>query len=94
MFVRTAPQQTRHIDGYLVQTASRDAIEYIDDKRRASIYVEFAEGPVGTMAALYAQTLRVTYPDGHQGPGANERELILSRISEGLRFLGTIPEFV
>jgi hypothetical protein len=41
MFTKLAPQKVKHSDGYLVQVANRQCVEYVEPHRKAMIEVDF-----------------------------------------------------
>lgn len=90
MLIKLAPQKVENDDlGYLVQVADRYHIEYIEKDKRAIIDVDF--GPV---VGIYRDSLvHWITPVGTCAMSEDEINIVLSRISEALQFMGNQTEF-
>lgn len=80
-WTRTAQQESRHSDGYVVGNAGRDTVEYLDGDRRALIGIDR-----GTESSrLYTDSLVWVQDDGTEVPvEPSERATVVDRIVEGL----------
>lgn len=89
-FERLAPQKVLSIElGYIVQSADRSHIEYVESTRSALVEVE--HGPV---VAIYRDSLtHWKSEDGAIEMSLDERETVLSRINLGLHAMGCECEF-
>lgn len=89
-FACLAPQKVRNVEfGYIIQSADRHHVEYVESTRSALVEVE--HGPV---TAIYRDSL--THWKSEEGAieiSLDERETVLSRIKLGLRAMGCECEF-
>jgi hypothetical protein len=89
MLVKLAPQKViENAMGYIVQVEDRYHVEYLEHDKHAIIEVDF--GPV---VGIYPDTLTnwIT-SSGLFEITEDEKKLILSRVSEALRFMGCQTE--
>jgi hypothetical protein len=74
MFTRLAPQKVKHSDGYVVQVANRECVEYIEPHRKAMIEVGF-----GNSVGVYIETLNGWLSDAGISPmSPSDREHVIS----------------
>ncbi len=74
--------------GYTVQIVDRYHVEYLEAERRALVEVDF--GPV---IGVYGSTLTTwVAPYGDRQMSEGERNSVLSRIVEALKFMGSEVE--
>jgi hypothetical protein len=84
MFVRSAPQQARHSDGYIIQVGDRYSVQYVHGAITAEMAVDFA-----ARTGIFPETLAVRNLDGGLVASTQkQREAIIARIKSGLNFLG------
>lgn len=88
-WIRSAPQEASHTDGYSVGPSDRFHVEYVEGGRRALVDAEFG----GPTVALYAKTLHWE-DDAGLALRAEERATILGRIADGLRVIDATPEII
>jgi hypothetical protein len=88
MFTKLAPQKVRHSNGYVVQVANRESVEYLEAGRRAVVGVDFA-----ATVGVYAKTLKewIT-PEGKMEMTDLDQAEILRRIVAGLEAMGSTVE--
>jgi hypothetical protein len=86
MLTKLTPQKVQSSSGYIVQVADRFFVEYIENEKKAKVEVDFA--PV---VGIYESSLS-TWEDG--SPLSKKKEkIILNRIAEALKFMGSKVEF-
>jgi hypothetical protein len=88
-FVRLAPSVVQHTDGYKVYVPDRLHVVCEEHDRVAQAEVTFGIGS----AAVDTRSLEWIAPEQAE-PTPDEAELILVRISEGLRTLGDRTDLV
>ena len=84
MFKLLSPQRAANSDGFIVQVASREAVEYIEGAEHYRVEVDF-----GQSVGVYERTLK--FIDGRHLP-QDRAELIIGRIVEGLHAMGCETE--
>lgn len=88
MFKKITPQKVESSDGYVVQVANRNHVEYLENARKADVEVDF-----GITVGVYSETLRGWLDVSGQSPiTASEKRVILSRIVAGLEAMGSKVE--
>src|SRR5260370_21780411 len=76
----------KHSDGYLVQVANRQCVEYVEPHRKAMIEVDF-----GNSVGVYIETLNGWLSEAGVSPmSATDRERVISGIVVGLEAMGTV----
>lgn len=83
MFTKLTPQKVQHSSGYIVQTGSRESLQYINGNVLAEIKAEF-----GDVTTLYQKSIRIQKGGTEFLPSIEDQELILKRITDALGFLG------
>jgi hypothetical protein len=78
-----SPQWVRHDSGYAVSVQDRETVSYIDQSTRAVIGVDF-----GQVVLVYGGSLRYIAP----GPERTSKEVVVTRILDGLRAMGSSVE--
>jgi len=81
MFTKLTPQRIKHDSGYIVQTGGRFSLQYMEGDLVAEIKADFA-----TVTGLYPDSLAIRRGSTPEIPTDQMRELILTRIIEGLKF--------
>src|SRR3979411_2730623 len=72
--------KVKHSDGYLVQVANRQCVEYVEPHRKAMIEVDF-----GNSVGVYIETLNGWLSEAGISPmSATDRERVISGIVAGL----------
>lgn len=88
MFTKISPQKVISSDGYTVQVANKNHVEYIEPTCRAEIEVDF-----GTTVGVYPGTLRSWTENAQDVPtSTSEQSLIVKRIVAGLEAMGSKVE--
>lgn len=83
MFTKLTPQKVKHDSGYIVQTGSRESLQYLKGNIKAEVKADF-----GNITRIYRESL-VLHKDGVAIlPSIEEHELILKHITDALTFLG------
>ena len=90
MLKKIAPQKVADDDlGYVIQVADRYHVEYLESGKCATIEVDF-----GPFVGIYRDTLKYWMtPTGQCFMSDDERNSVLSRVDEALRFMGSKTEF-
>jgi hypothetical protein len=83
MFTKLTPQRIQHDSGYIVQTGSRDSLQYINGEVLAEVRSDF--GPITT---IYSKSLVLIKNENKIPPSIDDQKLILKRITDALDFLG------
>jgi hypothetical protein len=87
MFTQLAFQKVRHRDGYVVQIANRESVEYIEAGRRATIFADFSR-----MVILHIRTLDGWFTDDGTVPmSPSDRIRATQGIIAGLEAMGSNP---
>jgi uncharacterized protein YciU (UPF0263 family) len=88
MFKKINPQKVESSDGYTVQVADRNHVEYLETARKADVEVDF-----GITVGVYARTLRGWMDGSGLSPiKVSEKALVLKRIVAGLEAMGSKVE--
>ena len=78
--------KVKHSDGYLVQVANRQCVEYVEPHRKAMIEVDF-----GNSVGVYIETLNGWLSEAGISPmSATDRERVISGIVAGLEAMGRV----
>jgi hypothetical protein len=78
--------KVKHSDGYLVQVANRQGVEYVEPHRKAMIEVDF-----GNSVGVYIETLNGWLSEAGISPmSATDRERVISGIVAGLDAMGRV----
>src|ERR1700737_996267 len=78
--------KVKHRDGYLVQVANRQCVEYVEPHRKAMIEVDF-----GNSVGVYMETLNGWLREAGISPmSATDRERVISGIVAGLEAMGRV----
>src|SRR4030081_1758315 len=76
--------KVKHSDGYLVQVANRQCVEYVEPHRNAMI-------DFGNSVGVYIETLNGWVSEAGVSPmSATDRERVISGIVVGLEAMGTV----
>ena len=78
----------KHSSGYIVQSAGREKIEYIDE----IMCIEVGRD-IGPIMGLYKDSIRVKGEDNSKIDEV-QKEKIIHRISDALEFMGTKYEWI
>ena len=84
MFMLLAPQRAANPEGFVVQVASRESVEYIEGAERYAVEVDF-----GQSVGVYVHTLKSV---SGRLLSQDKSNLIISRILDGLRAMGCKTE--
>lgn len=87
MFIRLAPQKVKHSDGYIVQSAGREKIEYIEQEMVVEI-----ERDIGKTMGIYRDSIKVKKGE-KEYLSNDEQQVILERVGKALDFMGTEYEW-
>jgi hypothetical protein len=78
--------KVKHSDGYLVQVANRQGVEYVEPHRKAMIEVDF-----GNSVGVHIETLNGWLSEAGISPmSATDRERVISGIVAGLDAMGRV----
>jgi len=78
--------KVKHSDGYLVQVANRQGVEYVEPHRKAMIEVDF-----GNSVGVHIETLNGWLSEAGISPmSATDRERVISGIVAGLEAMGRV----
>jgi hypothetical protein len=78
--------KVKHSDGYLVQVANRQCVEYVEPHRKVMIEVDF-----GNSFGVYIETLNGWLSAAGISPmSATDRERVISGIVAGLEAMGRV----
>jgi hypothetical protein len=83
MFKKLTPQRVQHSSGYIVQTGSRDSLQYVNGDLIAEVKADF-----GQVTTIYPNSLVLRKKEMEVLPSIEEQELILRCITAALDFLG------
>jgi hypothetical protein len=85
MFTKITPQRVSHSSGFIVQVFDRYHVEYIQGEKTALVEVDFAP-----IIGIYKSTLSAWEDGGILSE--TEKSIIIDRISEALKFMGSKVE--
>ncbi len=83
-FNKLSPQKVQNTTaGFIVQVASRAAVEYVEPTRKAVVEVDFS-----TSVGVFGATLRGWFGASNSPMTQGERSTVLERIAAGLAAMG------
>ena len=89
MFKNITPQKVKHIQlGYIVQSAGRDHVEYLEEEKMVRVEVD-----TGITTGIYRDSIKDWVTSGGAvAMTSSEVDEVLSRVESGLQFMGSKTE--
>jgi hypothetical protein len=89
MFTVIKPQKVVHSDGYTIQIADRETVEYIEHGIVWQISVDF-----GKTVGIYRQSIRRLQGRDEQHISQSDKDAIVEKVAKGLQAMGSQIEII